>query len=188
MTLCEKCPYTEYFLVRIWTLFTHCENQRISKLESCSQYFQTSWWLSKFSFHHKWNEAWLLVIKLYIRVASGAAKRIKTYDPRKLGNIRKISKLHRNIAQGPVLPPRNQNFASTSKNLLKNRNRTFPAVLYFTWKPETAYNTLWMIAGECIRLDQDILKTSWRFPLKTKTKDVFKSSSRRLHQDRCLLG
>ena len=52
-----------------------------------------------------------------------------------------------------------------------------------------------------IALDQDVLKTSsadvwlsrvlmktsWRRLLKTKTKDVFKTSSRRLHQDECLL-
>ena len=42
--------------------------------------------------------------------------------------------------------------------------------------------------GEHIRLDQDVLKTSWRRLLKTKTKNVFKMSSRRLHQDECLLG
>ena len=28
--------------------------------------------------------------------------------------------------------PKNKNFVSTSKNLLKNRNRTFPVVRYFT--------------------------------------------------------
>ena len=33
-----------------------------------------------------------------------------------------------------------------------------------------------------------LIKTSWRRLLKTKTKDVFKTSSRRLHQDECLLG
>ena len=33
-----------------------------------------------------------------------------------------------------------------------------------------------------------LIKTSWRRLLKTKTKDVFKMSSRRLHQDECLLG
>ena len=54
------------------------------------------------------------------------------------------------------------------------------------------------------RLLEDVLKTSWRcledvfatrledvWPrrlLKTKTKDVFQMSSRRLHQDECLLG
>ena len=32
------------------------------------------------------------------------------------------------------------------------------------------------------------IKTSWRRLLKTKTKDVFQTSSRRLHLDECLLG
>ena len=32
------------------------------------------------------------------------------------------------------------------------------------------------------------IKTSWRRLLKTKTRDVFKTSSRGLHQDQCLLG
>ena len=40
-------------------------------------YFETFWWLRKFSFHHKWNEAWLLVINWYIRVASWVAQRLK---------------------------------------------------------------------------------------------------------------
>ena len=34
----------------------------------------------------------------YLRVA----ERLKTYDLRKIGNIRKLSKLHRMIAQFPV--------------------------------------------------------------------------------------
>ena len=33
-----------------------------------------------------------------------------------------------------------------------------------------------------------LIKTSWRRLPKAKTKDVFKTSSRRLHQDECLLG
>ena len=41
--------------------------------------------------------------------------------------------------------------------------------------------------GEYIRLDKDFLKTFWRCLLKSKTKDVFKTSSRYLHQDDCLL-
>ena len=40
---------------------------------------------------------------------------------------------------------RNENFVSTSKNLLKNRNWTFPAVRCFTWKLEFVSNILWMI-------------------------------------------
>ena len=41
--------------------------------------------------------------------------------------------------------------------------------------------------GEYICLDQDVLKTCWRHLLKTKTKEAFKTSPRRLHQDECLL-
>ena len=44
------------------------------------------------------------------------------------------------------------------------------------------------VYGKYIWLDENVLKTSWRHPLKTKTKDVFKTSWRRLHQDECLLG
>ena len=32
--------------------------------------FWDSWLLNKFSFHHRWNEAWSFVINWYIRVAS----------------------------------------------------------------------------------------------------------------------
>ena len=42
----------------------------------------------------------------YIRVISRVAERLKTSDPRKLGNIRKVSKLDRMIAQCPTPPPR----------------------------------------------------------------------------------
>ena len=45
------------------------------------------------------------------------------YDFRKLGNIKKISKLYRLSAQSFSW---NENFASTNKNLLKNRSWTFP--------------------------------------------------------------
>ena len=62
------------------------------------------WWLSKFSFHHKWNKVWLLVINWYIWVASWVAKWLKTLDLRKLWNIRKTPKLHR-IIHMLSLPP-----------------------------------------------------------------------------------
>ena len=41
---------------------------------------------------------------------------------------------------------------------------------------------------EYIGLNQDVLKASSRRLLKTKTKDVFKTSSRSLHPDECLPG
>ena len=42
---------------------------------------------------------------------------------------------------------RSANFVSTSKNLLKNRNWTFPVVQHFIWKLEFASNILWMIVA-----------------------------------------
>ena len=41
-------------------------------------------------FHHKGNEAWLLEINWYIRVA----ERVNTYDFKKLWNISKISRFY----------------------------------------------------------------------------------------------
>ena len=40
----------------------------------------------------------------YIRVASRVAERLKAYDPRTLGNIRKVSKPYRMVAQCPAPP------------------------------------------------------------------------------------
>ena len=42
----------------------------------------------------------------YIRVVSQVTERLRTWDLRKLGNIRTLSKLHRMIAQHPVPPPK----------------------------------------------------------------------------------
>ena len=86
-------------------------------------------------FHHKWKEAWLLVIKWYIRVTSRITERITDYHLRKLEKIRKISKPYR-ILPSAQSPSQIDNFGSTSKNLAKSRNWTFPVVRYFTWKLE----------------------------------------------------
>ena len=59
------------------------------------------------------------VINLYVRVASRVTERLKTQDFKKLGNIRKMSKLYRLGAQSFF---RNENFVSTNKNFLKNRS------------------------------------------------------------------
>ena len=45
--------------------------------------------MGNFPSHHKWNKMWLLVLNWYIWVV----ERLKTDDLKKLGNIRKISKL-----------------------------------------------------------------------------------------------
>ena len=48
-------------------------------------------------------------------------KKKKTQGLRKLGNIRKVSKLPRMIAPCP-LPRQNENLANSNKKLLKNKN------------------------------------------------------------------
>ena len=42
-------------------------------------------------------ERWAIITSWYIRVASRVAEPLKTYDLRKLANIRELSKLHRMI-------------------------------------------------------------------------------------------
>ena len=51
---------------------------------------------------------WVIITYIhgYIRAASRVAERLKTEDLRKLGNITKVSKAHRMIAQRPVPPPK----------------------------------------------------------------------------------
>ena len=88
-----------------------------------------------------WNQIRLLVY-WYIRDASWVAKWLKTYDLRKLRNMKKISKSCRINAWYSVLLPK------CSKNLLKNRNGAFPVVRYFTWKLEFVSYILWMIPGQ----------------------------------------
>ena len=65
---------------------------------------------------------------------------------RKLGNIKKISNLHRVIASSSVLLLKLK-FCRTGKNLLKYRNWTSPVVCYLKWKIEFVSNILWIIAG-----------------------------------------
>ena len=57
--------------------------------KSWSKYFETFWHFTKFLFHHKWHQAWILVIYMLL----GSAKLLKTKDINKLENVRKISKL-----------------------------------------------------------------------------------------------
>ena len=85
--------------------------------------------------------------------------------------------------------------------------RSFLDVLKTSWRRMAKTNTLVLIKMSWIRLedvfwrrtssanifvfnrlDEDVLNTSSRCLLRTKTKDFFKTTSRRLHQDECLLG
>ena len=111
--------------------------------------FWTFWWLNKFFFHHKWNEAWLLVINRYIRFVSKITKQSKIWNFMKLENIRKISKFHKIIVQTLVLPPLKWKFCQhLPKTPEKNHtNLIFPVVRYITGKLEFVPNILWIIAG-----------------------------------------
>ena len=82
-----------------------------------------------------------------MRAPSQVAEQLKTLDHRKLGNKRKVSKLsklHRNIAQRPVPPPK-KDFVNTSRELLKNRCSTLPAGLFHI--KTSVSNTLSMIVS-----------------------------------------
>ena len=64
------------------------------------------------------------------------------------------------------------------QNVLKMSWRSLEDVLKTSWRRlEDILKTYGQ--GKYIGLDQDVLKTSWRRLLKTKTKDVFKTSSSR---------
>ena len=46
--------------------------------ESASEYYDTLWCFTKFSFHHKWNDGDYYLETWYIRVSPRVAKLIKT--------------------------------------------------------------------------------------------------------------
>ena len=90
-------------------------------------------------------------------------------------------------------------FAGNLEDVLKTSWRRLQNVLKTSWR---RLEDIWprQIYWSWPRRLEDVLKTSsenvrlrrtysyWSSLLKTMTKDVFKTSSRRLHQDQCLLG
>ena len=78
------------------------------------------------------------------RITSWVAKQLKTQDLRKLRSIMKISKFIE-LLPCAEFSFRDEFFLSTSKNLLKSRNWTFPVMRYFTRK---LIKYLWMIVPE----------------------------------------
>ena len=75
------------------------------------------------------------------------------------------------------------------EDALKRSWRRFEDVLKTSWRHMAKTNILVLTktSSEDVRLRRTH-SSWWRRLLKTKTKDVFKTSSRRLHQDECLLG
>ena len=81
------------------------------------------------------------------------------------------------------------------QDVLKMSWRRLEDVLKMSWRRfcktswrrlENALKTSWRRMAKTNILVLN--KTSWRRPLKAKTKDVFKTFSRHLHQNECLLG
>ena len=150
----KKAYHWKYCLELQYSLYRPFPNYRpnlqdflVLTYSSCSRYFQTIWWLLKFSFHHKWNEAWLLLINWYIRVVEGLRLT-------QLGNIRKISKFHIKLLASTQCSFQNEYFVSTSRNWI------FPVVHHFTWKLVFVSNILWMIVDKYVKL---LLKVSPKF-------------------------
>ena len=87
-----------------------------------------------------------------MQVASRAAERLKTLgnDVRKLGNSRKMLKLHKMLAYCPVFS-QSSNFVNSTKKFFKNGNYTFSVLQFHTktrlkcfpdclWKEFSAFN------------------------------------------------
>ena len=74
-------------------------------------------------------------------------------------------------------------FARRLEDVLKTSWRrledVWPRRIYWSWSRHLEDVLKTYEYSEYVRLDQDILKTSWRRLLKTKSKDVFKTSSSR---------
>ena len=79
--------------------------------------------LSKFFFPQKWNKACILVINWYVRVALRIVERLKTF----IGNQQISGKSRNFIEQRSSAQSsfRNENFVTTGKTILKNRNQNF---------------------------------------------------------------
>ena len=75
-------------------------------LQSVSQYFETFRCFTEFFFYHKWKDGRLLLINIVFTSCLMSCRTTYDLGSKKLGNIRKLSKLHRMIAQCPVPLPK----------------------------------------------------------------------------------
>ena len=141
MLLSEKCE--PRYISALWNLF----NSFIKKPNHIhNPLIQFDVWPNFFQYN-KWNKVWLLAINCYIRLSWRFVKRLKTSDLRKFGNIRKSQNFIW-LLPSASSSSWNEKFVSTTKNLLKNRNWTFPVVHYLTWKLEFMSKNMWMIVSE----------------------------------------
>ena len=114
-------------------------------LKSWAWHLVTFLCFKKFFFHHNWNAARLLVINMVYTswfTSNRTTLDIGSSENRKYQENLKTS-LNNSLV--PKLTPKIKIFVNTSKKLLNNRNWTFPAMCYFTWKLEFVSNILSMI-------------------------------------------
>ena len=83
-----------------------------------------------------------------------------------------------------VLARRLENVLKTSWRPLENTLKTYCRCLEDVFGRRLGKTS----CQEYVGLERDVLKTSWRPLLKSKMKNVLKTSSRCFHQDECLLG
>ena len=102
--------FSIFFQIKIVQRTSHNHNHNILRLFDV---------LPNFSFTTSETMRYYYLSNMYIRVASRVTKRLKTQDLRKLGNIMKVSKLYKMIAQSSC---QNENLVNTRKKLLKNSN------------------------------------------------------------------
>ena len=80
-----------------------------------------------------------------MKLASRAAERLKTYNLRKLGNIRKISKVGGDPISDSHSPIQKLNFGNSNQKPFQSRSQIFLVLSPFTGFPYFVPNTLYGI-------------------------------------------
>ena len=76
MIISNKLVYTSC-LTSCWTILAFVsKKQKLNFSRSAIFHTKTFWWLSKFSPHLQWNEAWSFAVNWYTRVTPRASERL----------------------------------------------------------------------------------------------------------------
>ena len=102
---------------------------------------------STISPHHKWNGTRLLSPES-VRVASRLAERLKTYDLRKLGNLKKIAEMLGFDGECPAVQPKAKFWLFFGKKLQKISCKTFHRKSYLAKFLQLVINLLSNTEGQ----------------------------------------
>ena len=171
------------FLSRLQIFYTDCKFLR----SVTSNLFSLSWWyVLKTSLQDILKMSWRRLKDVF---AKRSWRRLGKTSWRSLEDALKTSSKQLE----DVLKMSWRRFWKTSWRHLEN-------VLKTSWRQMAKTNIMVLIKMSWRRLEDvfwrckykanifALIKTSWRRLLKTKTKDDFKTSSKRLHRDECLVG